>query len=696
MVVSAAKLAANRRNAQKSTGPRTERGKRVSSLNAVTYGLRAETLVLPDEDPQILEDRRAAWRACLLPGDDVEERLVDDAVVYTWQQDRARRGQASRISANVTNYGVDQGQTNAKEVEDLGRRLFKDRQGPLVFYPDVDDRFDCNRDPSTSFAGKGRDDPDRPGDLVLSLQSTLMGCEWMLDEWGKLKAILDKGQPWVSSDKLKAVRLLGKQPFDAIDDRDVAMVFLASFVLKPDKSSWYWEIATELAGRDIKRFRNSAAARELDSLKPEDAAKAREALVGIIERATERLTKTAEAHRERARVMAALAPDILAFDDTPDGERLRRFDLASGRGLARSLGELRRHRREAVSGQLSGLSVVSGPLSVVNCKVDAVAEQSAPREATGASGIATNEPTVVRQDATNEPTSGPLSVVRCPLPVGNCGAVATDEANAPNKPTVACENVTNEPTAARENVTNEPTVARENVTNEPTAAREDAPNEPTVARENVTNEPTVAGENATNEPTGGPLSVVRCPLPVAGCDVEAVGAVQAPNEPTDAVETLTNEPTVVRENVTNEPTAACQIAPNELTLAADRGHDPSVELSAGTDHRNEGNFEEGFSVQEAESILKACERIRLAREEQVRELNEEARREAEAAMVIRRFRFGEQKNKNGKPAGQPNARPTHPGQNSKKEAAAPNLTELKQFVKKCTRAMKGEGHPPRE
>ena len=102
----------------------------------------------------------------------------------------------------------------------------------------------------------------------------------MLGEWAKLKAILDQGQPWISSDKLKAVRLLGKQPFDAIDERDVAMVFLASFVLKPDKGSWYWEIAMELTDNDIKRFRKSAAARELDSLKPEDAAQAREALLG--------------------------------------------------------------------------------------------------------------------------------------------------------------------------------------------------------------------------------------------------------------------------------------------------------------------------------------------------------------------------------------------------------------------------------
>ena len=51
MAISAAKLEANRRNAQKSTGPRTEEGKNRSKLNAVTHGGRAETLVLRNEDP---------------------------------------------------------------------------------------------------------------------------------------------------------------------------------------------------------------------------------------------------------------------------------------------------------------------------------------------------------------------------------------------------------------------------------------------------------------------------------------------------------------------------------------------------------------------------------------------------------------------------------------------------------------------
>ncbi|HEX3451338.1 MAG TPA: hypothetical protein VHS97_24000, partial [Isosphaeraceae bacterium] len=37
---------------------------------------------------------------------------------------------------------------------------------------------------------------------------------------------------WLSPDKLKAIRLLGMQPIDAIDDLDVARIFLASYVIR--------------------------------------------------------------------------------------------------------------------------------------------------------------------------------------------------------------------------------------------------------------------------------------------------------------------------------------------------------------------------------------------------------------------------------------------------------------------------------
>ena len=65
---------------------------------------------------------------------------------------------------------------------------------------------------------------------------------------------------------------------------------------------------------------------------PADAAAARAVLSRLIQRETERLWTRAEAHRRRDRVKAARAGDLLAFDETPDGERLRRFETTAGGG----------------------------------------------------------------------------------------------------------------------------------------------------------------------------------------------------------------------------------------------------------------------------------------------------------------------------------------------------------------------------
>jgi len=46
-----AQLAANRANAQRSTGPRSVEGKSASRFNALKHGINAETAVIPGEDP---------------------------------------------------------------------------------------------------------------------------------------------------------------------------------------------------------------------------------------------------------------------------------------------------------------------------------------------------------------------------------------------------------------------------------------------------------------------------------------------------------------------------------------------------------------------------------------------------------------------------------------------------------------------
>jgi len=45
-----AQIAANRTNAQKSTGPRSVEGKAASRFNALKHGMDAKSIVLPNED----------------------------------------------------------------------------------------------------------------------------------------------------------------------------------------------------------------------------------------------------------------------------------------------------------------------------------------------------------------------------------------------------------------------------------------------------------------------------------------------------------------------------------------------------------------------------------------------------------------------------------------------------------------------
>jgi hypothetical protein len=60
--VTAKKVEANQRNAERSTGPRTDRGKLAARFNAVTLGLFAKPVVIPICDGYGGEKRRSLKR----------------------------------------------------------------------------------------------------------------------------------------------------------------------------------------------------------------------------------------------------------------------------------------------------------------------------------------------------------------------------------------------------------------------------------------------------------------------------------------------------------------------------------------------------------------------------------------------------------------------------------------------------------
>ncbi len=90
---SQARVAANRRNAAKSTGPRTTEGKAVVAQNAVKHGLWARQAVLRNEDSQEFELHRSRMLRKLAPDGPEEEAMAERIVGLWWRLKRAERMQ---------------------------------------------------------------------------------------------------------------------------------------------------------------------------------------------------------------------------------------------------------------------------------------------------------------------------------------------------------------------------------------------------------------------------------------------------------------------------------------------------------------------------------------------------------------------------------------------------------------------------
>jgi len=85
-------IAANRVNAQKSTGPKTPEGKAKVSKNALKHGFFSQDVVLPGEDPngdfpQLRESLTEEWQ----PESATEQFLVETLAGAMWKLMRAQR-----------------------------------------------------------------------------------------------------------------------------------------------------------------------------------------------------------------------------------------------------------------------------------------------------------------------------------------------------------------------------------------------------------------------------------------------------------------------------------------------------------------------------------------------------------------------------------------------------------------------------
>jgi hypothetical protein len=92
--MSAASQIANAANAQLSTGPRTDEGKRQSSQNARTHGLTAQQPVIPDKNRAAFDQLRAELHAETKPQGALQQIIFEELVHSAWNLRRVRAMEA--------------------------------------------------------------------------------------------------------------------------------------------------------------------------------------------------------------------------------------------------------------------------------------------------------------------------------------------------------------------------------------------------------------------------------------------------------------------------------------------------------------------------------------------------------------------------------------------------------------------------
>jgi len=98
-MASDAQIVANRLNARKSTGPRTEAGKTIAAQNGVRHGFTARQDVIGSESQAAFDRHRERMLRALAPVGPIESELAERIVGLSWRLRRAGRFQNEAIDA---------------------------------------------------------------------------------------------------------------------------------------------------------------------------------------------------------------------------------------------------------------------------------------------------------------------------------------------------------------------------------------------------------------------------------------------------------------------------------------------------------------------------------------------------------------------------------------------------------------------
>ena len=119
--MSASSQIANAANAQLSTGPPTEKGKRQSSQNARTHGLTAQHSVISEEDRAAFQQLREQLQAETKPQGALQQIVFEELVHSAWNLGRVRAMEAEHNASLPGALLADDDDGSAAKVDRLAR-----------------------------------------------------------------------------------------------------------------------------------------------------------------------------------------------------------------------------------------------------------------------------------------------------------------------------------------------------------------------------------------------------------------------------------------------------------------------------------------------------------------------------------------------------------------------------------------------
>ncbi len=167
---------ANRRNAQKSTGPKTAEGKARSRRNALRHGLAAEVLV-PEADRGAVAAAVAEWNHEVWPENVAERAVIRRMAVADVRLQRCEQATEQNLESTARS-AVDRWRLRKQNA--ARKRACALKTDPL--------------------------------NTLLDLEDSAFGCEWLIRRWSALDRVLEQGLGWSDDDRETSMRLIGYVP----------------------------------------------------------------------------------------------------------------------------------------------------------------------------------------------------------------------------------------------------------------------------------------------------------------------------------------------------------------------------------------------------------------------------------------------------------------------------------------------------